>query len=301
MVQVERWVGYIMNRFWKDNAFLKFAFNDDQYVVGGKIVHIPQPSTKPVVVKNRTSFPAVTVQRVDQDIVYVLDKYTTDPTHIENADTQEISYDKIASVFGDHAGQLVETVGDDMIIKWLTDLVAGNIKRTTGAAAAVPDGTGQTGNRKIVTVGDVKKMRLYMNANNIPKENRIAMLESNMLDQFTEGLSINADREFSEHYNAKEGIVGRLFGFDFIERSSVAMASNAVAINPLGAEVQNTDHLVSMFWQKDSVTRALGQKKFFERKDDPENYGDIYSALLRAGGRRRRADDGGVYALIQTT
>lgn len=300
-VQVERWVGYIMNRFWKENTFLKNAFNDDQYVIGGKIVHIPQPGAKPVVVKNRNSFPAVTVQRIDTDIVYVLDKYTSDPTHIENADQQEISYDKIGSVFSDHAGQLAETVGDDMIIKWLTGLAAGNIKRTTGAAAAPPAGSGIVGNRLVVTVADVKKMRTYMNSANVPKEGRFAMLESNMMDQFTDGLSINQDREFSEHYDAKEGVVGRLFGFDFYERSSVAVASAGLNINPLGAEVQGTDHLVSLFWQKDAVTRALGQKKFFERKDDPENYGDIYSALLRAGGRRRRADDAGVYALIQTT
>jgi hypothetical protein len=56
-----------------------------------------------------------------------------------------------------------------------------------------------------------------------------------------------------------------------------------------------------MCWQKDSVARALGEKKFFEKKDDPEYYGDVYSAMIRAGGRRRRADDAGVVAIVQDT
>lgn len=297
-VQSEVWVRYIINRLWKDNQFLKHAFNDDQYVVGGKIVHIPNPGAKPTIVKNRTSFPAAAIQRADSDIMYALDRYTSDPTHIEAADMMEITYDKIESVFGDHAGQLVETVADDMILKWLTSIAAPNIVRTTGALADVKV-TGQTGQRKVLTVADVKKIRTIFNKQNLPKEDRYIMLESNMMDEFTDGLSINQDREFSKEYDAANGVVGRLFGFNFIERSSVAIATSALAIEALGASVYDTDHVVSMAWQKNSVARAIGEKKFFETKDDPTYYGDIYSALLRAGGRRRREDNLGVVAIIQ--
>jgi hypothetical protein len=297
-VQTEIWVRYIMNRLWKDNAFLKYAFNDDQYVIGGKVVHIPQPGAKPIIVKNRTTFPAPSVQRADADILYALHRYTSNPTHIEAAELAEITYDKISSVFGDHAGQLVETVADDMIITWLTGLGAGNILRTTGAATA-PKITGQVGNRKAFAVADAKKAQTKMNLMNVPKTERYAMLESNAMDEFTDGLSINQERQFSEYYDAKEGVVGKLFGFTFLERTNVAMATAANAIEALGASVDATDNVVNMFWQKDSVARALGEKKFFERKDDPEYYGDMYSALLRAGGRRRRDDDAGIIALIQ--
>lgn len=298
-VQTEIWVRYIMTRLWKENAFLQHAFNDDQYVVGGKIVHIPQPGSKPTIVKNRNNFPATAVQRTDTDITYVLDRYTSDPTHIEQADLQEITYDKIGSVFGDHAGQLVETVADDMIIKWLTGLSGNNIAVTTGTAVG-PKVTGQTGNRKATAVADVKKIQTRMNLMNVPKSDRFALLESNMMDEFTDGLSINQERQFSEYYDAKTGVVGQLFGFKFFERSNVAIAAVTThAIDALGASVAADDNIVSMFWQKDSIARAIGEKKFFERKDDPEYYGDMYSALLRAGGRRRRADDAGIVALVQ--
>ena len=298
-VQNEIWVRYIINRLWKDNAFLKNAFSDDQYVIGGKVVHIPNPGSKPTIVKNRNSFPATAVQRTDTDVTYTLDRYTSDPTHIEQADMQEITYDKISSVFGDHAGELVETVANDMIIKWLTDIEAPNIRATTGAATAGVV-TGQTGNRKLVTVADIKAIQTIMNLQNVPKMDRFIMLESNMLDQLTNALSINEAREFSSYYDAKEGVVGKLFGFTFYERSTIAIAANTTnVIDALGASVGAADNVVSMAWQKDSVARALGEKKFFEKKDDPEYYGDVYSALLRAGGRRRREDDAGVVALIQ--
>jgi hypothetical protein len=297
-VQAEIWVRYIINRLWKDNQFLKYTFNDDQYVVGGKIVHIPNPGSKPTIVKNRASFPAAAVQRADTDIMYALDRYTSDPTHIEAADMMEITYDKIASVFGDHAGELTETVATDMIIKWLTGIAAPNILRTTGGASAAKV-TGQTGNRNVAVAGDIKKVQLALNLQNVPKADRYGLLESNMMDEITESLTQTQYRDFSEYYDAKEGIVGKLFGINLMERSNVAIASAGLAIDALGAAVDAGDHVVSMFWQKDSIARALGEKKFFEKKDDPEYYGDVYSALLRAGGRRRREDNAGVVALIQ--
>src|ERR1700748_1488860 len=55
-IQVELWVSYIIDRLYKDNQFLKYAWNDDDKVIGGKVVHIPNPGARPTVVKNRSSF-----------------------------------------------------------------------------------------------------------------------------------------------------------------------------------------------------------------------------------------------------
>ncbi|NOS94545.1 MAG: hypothetical protein HOP30_21755 [Cyclobacteriaceae bacterium] len=301
-VQSEFWTNYIIDRLYKDNQFLNYAFSDDQYVVGGKkgkIVHIQNPGTKPVVVKNRAVFPGVAVQRTDNDITYTLDAYTTDPTHIVAADLMEISYPKIESVFGDHAGYLVETVADDMILKWLASIAAPNIIATTGPASSTNNVTGQVGTRKGMVAADLKSIQKRMNLDNVPKKDRYVLLESNMLDELTESLNITQNRDFSEAYDAKAGVVGQLYGFKVMERSNVAIASSADAIAALGAAVGATDNVVSIAWQKDCVARALGDRKFFENKDDALYYGDVYSALLRAGGRRRRTDNTGVVALIK--
>ena len=248
--------------------------------------------------KNRSSFPAAAVRRTDTDITYVLDEYTTDPAHIQDAEKVELSYDKIASVFGDHAGQLVETVADDMIIKWLTGIGAGSIVRTTGAAAAAKV-AGQTTTRKVFTHTDLKSAKLKLDLQNMPALDRYALLEANAADELFDSLSSTQYRDFSQYADAKTGIVGKLFGFDIMVRSTVAIASSADAINPLGASVLATDNVASLVWQKSAITRALGEKKFFEDKNNPLYFGDIYSSLLRMGGRRRRADDAGVIAIIQ--
>lgn len=297
-VQNEVWVKYVINRLFKDNMFLKYCFNEDGNVLGGNVVHIPNPGARPVIVKNRSSFPATTVRRTDTEVFYALDRYTSDPHHIENADLQEITYDKIASVFGDHAGELAATIGDDMIIKWLTGIAAPNILLSTGGNVAAKI-TGQTTTRKIVLPADVKRVQLRLNLDNVPRNDRYGLLESNAMDEFTDALTINAAREFSDYYDAKTGVVGKLYGIEFMERSNVAMASSANVINALGAAVAATDNVVNLFWQKDSLSKAIGERKFFEDKDNPVFYGSVYSMLLRAGGRRRRADNLGVVALVQ--
>jgi hypothetical protein len=302
-VEVEIWANYIIERLWRDNQFLRHMFSDDDKVLAGKIVHIPQPGAKPTVIKNRNTYPATAVRRMDTDIIYPLDEYTTDPTHIPDADKVELSYDKINSVYGDHAGQLAEDVAGDAIYKYLIDLPQTSIVRTLGDATdeVLP---GATGHRKKFTVKTLRKAQTLMNKQNVSRNDRYALLSSDMYGQLLEDLSITEKRDFSESHDPKNGIVGRLYGFNIMERSEVAVATEVggnVVFKPYGAVVEDNDHDVSLFWQKDALARALGEVKFFENPDRAEYYGDVYSALLRFGGRRRRADNLGVIAVVQDT
>lgn len=301
-VEVEIWANYIIERLWKDNQFLKFAFSDDDKVLAGKIVHIPQPGAKPQVIKNRNVFPATAVRRTDTDIIYPLDEYTTDPTHIQDAEKVELSYDKINSVYGDHAGQLAEDVAGDAIYKWLVDIAKAQVVRTTGASTAeILDGA--TGSRKVLVHGDLRKAKKIMDKQNIPVEDRYALLSADMSDQLFDSLTSTQYRDFSQYADAREGIIGRLYGFNIMQRSFVAAAADAsggeVAIKPYGSIIEDTTHDASICWQKNAVARALGEVKFFENPDRAEYFGDVYSALLRFGGRRRRADNAGLIAIIQ--
>jgi hypothetical protein len=298
-IQVEIWVKYIIERLFKDSQFLQHAASDDDYVLQGKIVHIPQPGAKPVVVKNRSAFPAATVQRTDTEINYSLDTYTTDPTHIPFAEKSELSYDKMDSVFGDHMAVLSELVADDMLIKWATN--ATDIVRTTGgpAVGTVPGVNGQTTTRKGFHHKDLQKVMILMNTKNVRKDGRKVLIDDNMFDFFYDSLSDNAQRLFSEYVDAKNGIVGRLHGFDIMTRSSVLAASSADVLNALGAAIGATDNLISLAWQKDTVARALGNVEMFQDVKNPLYYGDIYSALVKMGGRVRRADAAGIVKITQ--
>lgn len=300
-VEVEIWANYIIERLWRDNQFLQHMFSDDDKVLAGKIVHIPQPGAKPTVIKNRNTYPATAVRRLDTDIIYPLDEYTTDPTHITDAEKVELSYDKINNVYGDHAGTLAEDVAGDAIYKYLVDLPQSAIVRTLGGGTTDVL-TGATGQRKKFTVNTLRKVQSAMNKQNVARTDRYALLSSDMYEQLLEDLSITEKRDFSESHDPKNGIVGRLYGFNIMERSEVAVATEVngdVIFKPYGATVEDNDHDVSMFWQKDALARALGEVKFFENPNRAEYYGDVYSALLRFGGRRRRADNLGVIAVVQ--
>jgi hypothetical protein len=303
-VAVEQWVNYIIERLWKKNKFLETTYNDDQYVIGGKIVHIPQPGAATTVNKNNASYPVAAVQRTDTDVTYTLDNYTTVPTHIPDVDLAQISYDKTMSIIEDHFGYLLQAVGDDMIYKWLNGMTgaATNIVRTTGDPTAVTI-SGQTGNRLAMTDKDLQTARLKLNLMNVPEEDRYALIQSDMLQQLINSLSATQYRDFSREYDAKEGTVGRLYGFNIMERSTTGTIQDSVGggvvANDFLTAAGATDQVACLCYHKNFITRALGERKMFQRIGDPLYYGDIYSVLLRAGGRRRRGDDNGIVAIVQ--
>lgn len=302
-LEVEVWQNYIIERFWKDNSFLQFAYNDDDKVLAGKIVHIPNPGAVPKVVVNRTQYPMAIVKKADKDIVYLLDEYSTDPTLIQEAEKIELSYDKINAAYGDHAGVISQTAADHMILKWLASLPQGSFTKTTGAnTGELADGL--TGNRKVMVHTDLKKWMRKFNATNVPQQGRKAMLTANMMDEFTSSLNEQQFNAFNQYFNAETGVIGRMYGFDLMVRSNVAMVTgvdSTIATLALGAVPTGADSEASLIWQQDCVARALGEVKFFENLDRAEYQGDIYSAYLRAGGRRRREDNLGVGAIIQAT
>lgn len=304
----EIWVSYIVGNLFRDNPHLTRCRREDEYVVGQKIVHIPQAGAKPTVVKNRSSYPAAAVRRTDQDIVYLLDEYTTDPTHIPNIEEAETSYNKMDSVLGEHISTIAEMIGDETIIKWLQAFshssaaaatAAAQVIRTLGAdvASHMP---GSTGNRKLFTKESLKKARTILNKDNISKERRVALLSSDILSQLQDDTTLQA-RDMAKELDMTNGVITRLYGFDIIERSWTAAYDNAgtPVVKALGAASAVTDNDAAVCYQEDHVALAMGQTKIFENLDDPQNYGDIYSALTRSGARKRRYDGKGIVSIVQ--
>ena len=298
-IQKDIWIGDIVANIFKSNPHLNYAYNADDFVLAGKVVHIPNAGAKPAVKRNRTNFPASVTIREDVDITFSLDEYTSDPMKITNAEKYELSYDKRASVTGEQSNAIAELVGDWFFYYW-APTSATCFVRTTGDSIAAHIGTGS---RKAVTVKDIKKCQLTMNKQGIAKNDRYAVLDADMYDQLTSDLSVTQYRDFSASLNQAEGIVGKLYGFTFLDsRATVLTYTNdsTPEVKDPEATVVSTYNAAGLFWQKDCVIRALGEKEMFENEGDPTHYGDIYSALVRAGGRKKRNDGKGVIALIQT-
>src|SRR5690606_21895102 len=147
---------------------------------------------------------------------------------------------KIDSVFGVSAGAVNESIAVDLIVRWLTGLPVGTLIPTSGAnaAATAPDATGDV---KLITAADVRKAMTKMNNDNVPKADRFIMPSANMLDHLIQSMSETQYRDFSSYMDAKNGVIGKLFTFTFLDRSSTAVATAAGAVKPIGSEPATTD------------------------------------------------------------
>lgn len=297
-IQKEIWTAAIVEGLFASNSFLSKAFNADEYVIQGKTVHIPQAGAPSDVQKNRASLPASVSKRVDTDVNFVLDEYTTNPVLIPHADTVELSYSKRESVLRNDKLKLADEVALSFISSWSP--AATRCIETTGAEvdAYTPSATGK---RKGLCKADVLALMTKFNADDIPQEGRYLLLDAYMYSQLLGDLTQSENMAFLASADAANGIVGKLFSFNIMTRSMVALYDSAKAKKAWSADGAATDLAAALAWHEQSVCRALGDVKAFESEGDPTYYGDIYSFLVRAGGRILRSDGKGVAAIVQGT
>lgn len=309
----EFWSSYIVEKLRRTNPHIALCFDESKYVQGGSIVYLPQAGAKPSVVKNRAFGAATAIQRGDTAVMYALDVFTTDPTAITTAEVMEISYEKTDSVLADHTDTLAEAIGDELTFNWIRGVkpIAGGGTiieyipasrriQTSGAPTPVNPEDGQMGDRKAFTYKEAQAMQAKFNKDNVARDNRYAMIESYMYQQFIDSLSANQMAAFQESADLANGIIGKFAGFSFLERSSVLAVDGPGSVFRLpGEALAPMDNLASIFWQKNSVTKALGDTKLFQDMDNPLYYGDIHSGLVKMGGRCRREDWKGIGLVVQ--
>lgn len=298
-LDLEVWKKYIIEKFRKDNAFMFKSVDDSGYVLGGAVVHIPQAGADPNIVKNRSVYPATAAIIGDTDVTYTLDTYSSDPMHIPWASIQTLSYNKIDSLLGRQTKKLGETIADDLLIKWSP--AVGQFITTTGGPTALTDApvSGQTGTRKQLNSKDIIKAFVAMNITNTPKAGRVMLVDDNMFGGLYDSLTDSQMNSFNQFADNANGILGRLHGFDIMTRSSVLAYDNTNAVKGLASALAATDNLASLCWHPDTVNRAVGTMKPFQDINNPLYYGDIYSAMVRMGGRKERNDLLGVLAIVQ--
>lgn len=294
-IQKEIWMRAIVEGLFASNSFLSKAFNADEYVEAGKIVHIPQAGAASKTKKNRTERPATVNVRNDTDLTFPLNEFTTDPILITNAEKVELSYDKRESVLRQDKLALYDDVAMDLIFSWSPG--SERVIETTGEAvdAYTPSATGK---RKAITKGDVSALMTKFNAENIPQEGRYLLLDAMMYSQLLNSLTENENSAFLASADAQNGVLGKLFSFNVMMRSRAALYTTAKAPKAWSESGAATDLAAALAWHDQSVCRALGEVKAFEQEGAPEYYGDIYSFLLRAGGSIMCSDNAGVMALV---
>lgn len=319
-VTPEIWTKDIEGNLFKDNEFLLKSIDESQYVVGGTVVHIPQAGSPSGAKRNRTSLPASISKRVDVDVTYPLDEITTDPRLITNAETVELSYDKRASVLMEDQRYINELVADSMLSNWKPKFFI----KASGKAGAENLIYG-TGTRTGIKYDDFVKAKTIFNKWNMPKQGRYVILNTEMYRSLCDDVKSLASEHITAVYDPVTGQLTKLEGFTIFERSTVLLASAVSGFK----SVKNTPYLedgetsslysvedyldieagtktaadtscgVGLFWCDIAVSRAVGQTKMFDDTGNPTYYGDIYSFLVRCGGRARRGDGKGVLGILQ--
>lgn len=297
-VQVEIWQDTIMENLFKDNAFLTMSVDVSSKVLGGKVVHIPQAGAKPQTQKNRSVYPAVAVQRTDTDITYTLDGYSTDPTHIADIEQAEISYDKRASVYKDHFGELGEVIAEDLLYKWSATQTA-NKRFTTGDLVSTSLAPSATGSRRKLKKEDLVAVRGVLTKSKV-KGNYVAVVPTDMFQELlTDADFIKANAHLEREIDLTSARIAKYGGMHIVERVTTTIYDNANAPKAPGAVAATTDKQAVICWVDQAVEKGVGTIKFYENIADALYYGDVYSAEVRSGGRIRRADEAGVAVIIQ--
>lgn len=294
-LQKEIWIAALIANLFADNSFANRSQNHSGFV-NNKRVHVPNAGAAPSVKKNRSTLPATITTRTDVDLAYDINEFTTDPLRVDHAETIELSYNKRESIISASRNALTDAVHDDLILSWVP---SGYTKVLTSGEATPAHQASATGNRKKFTINDVLKVKIVMDRDNIPSTGRCILLDCDMYNELLASLTQNEYHAFLASSDAQKGIVGRLYGFDFYMRTNVlrVVASGA----SIATENAASDSAAGIAWQEDCVARALGNTELFVEEKNPSYYGDIFSALVRAGGHYVRNDKKGVVVIAQGT
>lgn len=308
-LEVEVWHKTIQGKIFQDNSFLNHISDvSEDNVINGTIVHIPQSGEPSKVVKNRTTLPAEVKMRKDSEVLYKIDEYTTDPVHIKNAETKELSYDNRMSVLNEDVQNLSQEVAEGMLTNMVVspvgdnkELPKDNILLTTGAnvAATAPGATGEV---KAAVVGDLQRMRnFFKKTGGWSEGNMFALLTTEMETQLFPADSMLTATYMAQVTEAERraGVIAKVQGWNLLSRSYVYTMKADKTFKAFGAVSAADDVEGSLFWNKNNAEKAIGTTEAFEDLKNPQYYGDIYSFLVRMGGRAKRKGYEGIGVLMQ--
>jgi len=280
------------------NEYYKQSKNDSAFV-NANSVQLPHAGTIPNVVVDRSS-KGVPAKRTDSPSEYTLHEFSTDPTWLQYSEALVVAYDKRMSILEEHIKTLNTAVANYMAAAWggSANVV---VLRTTGASRAVSGVPSGTGLRKRFTLADLQNVTKTFNEQEMPQEGRFAVITPAFMDDMLQIAEVKST-DFNRVKPLVEGSIGRFMGIDFYVRSKVNIFTAAGAIRPYGsATTDATDCAGALFWHKDHVRRAEGSSQVFLKLKDPEFYGDVFSALVRAGGTAARLDGKGVINMVEDT
>lgn len=261
----EVWINQILEGFYPDRSFLKYAYNLSGLVDNDKI-NLAEAGVDPNVLINNSTYPIKVVQRVDNPISIELDKFETENTLVRRPEVIEYSYDQLESVIRGHRASLQAKTAEKAAHAFAPD----ENSEFTPVIATSGDADGS---RKMLSYKDILLLKTKFDMAEIPIEGRYLVLSPEHVTDL-----LNYDIElFKDITNLKDGKPYNFAGFNILQFSRMPKYKyDSSKWKKVGfGEVEEAARSCSFAFQRDEVMMADGSLYMYITRDDPKERGTI--------------------------
>ncbi len=280
------WTDQIMENFYPEASFLKYAKDMTEFVEYDKI-NLAEAGIDPAVLKNNTNYPISVTERDDTSVELTLNLYETENTLVQDAIVTEVSYNTMESVISGHRNSLKARTGSDAAHAYSPD---GN---TTNTPVIKTTGEDNGSGYKALLPKDILTLSRLFTSENYPQDNRYLVLEPRHLEDL-----INFDLKFfGSITDIENGQPKKFAGFNILVYPNATLYNNTTLAKQAYGSIADEDSTYSSFaFIGSEVMRADGTITMFERLKDPEYRGDIVGFAKRFLGMPIR--NKGIAAII---
>lgn len=288
----EVWVNQLMENFYPDSSFLKYA-RDFTGLVENNAINMAEVGADPKVLINNTTYPIKVVQRIDNPLRIELDTFETENTLVRRPIAIEYSYDQLESVLMGHRNTLRARTAQKAAHAYAPeeDTLYTPVISTTGDAV---------NGRKRLTVADILALKERFDNSGLPLEGRFLVLNPSHLTD----LILFDVKAFKDITDIANGMPRRFAGFSILQTTATPEydlstmkkipfdnntlngdtdteeTENADATGEEPTEVQAEETPVektfcSFAFHESEVMKADGEVFMYSRDNDPEERGTI--------------------------
>ena len=262
----EIWIAELVKAFRSEPSFLSTLPDYSSKVADNNTLHMSDVGADPQVLINNTTYPIAVAARVDSDLAISLDKFDTTNTEVTDDELKSLAYDKIKSINEQHKEVLTEKTADKAAhaLSPQANTTDTPLIDTTGATNGNPTP------RKKMTLADIISAKGAFDVLKIPRKGRVLILCNEHVQDL-----LNVNEAFQKQYNMdnKEGLIGRLYGFDIYEYATMPVFAVGTTKQAFGAAAVATDRAASIFYYAPRMFKAMGKTTLYSAKaeNDPQN------------------------------
>ncbi len=292
-LQKEIWLSDYRKVDYDDNEFLKDGENLDSFIKNDKI-NFAEIGAKPDVKKNRTVYPIPVSQRTDTPGELTLDKFSSDSTLIQDAETDTLNTPKRKSVVAQHKNSIIEKIADDGM--WnIAPAAATNsmpIIPTTGAVSA-------TKNHRILAEADIATLAEQFDQMKVKGTRKIVVPPNIFWDFVNTSETLKAQAANNGKAGQGTGTWVSFYNFVIMSRVTTVDYTAGLTKKAFGSVPAATDRNAAIAYiEKRTFGKGLGSVKMYIKKEDPDYQGDTMN--FKQNAIVKRFEDKYVAAIVPT-